>query len=164
MGHDSMDVTIRKATMEDYEAVCDMMAESATLHREALPDVFQPPIGPVVSIEEVEKAISGEDEAVYVAECEGGVIGFIWTNVRHTPDTPVLMPKQYAYVVGVVVQEKFRNQGVGRSLMEHGHNWARAKGLDEIRLGVCEFNQEAIAFYEGLEYTTLRREMRRSLE
>jgi hypothetical protein len=42
--------------------------------------------------------------------------------------------------------------------------WAIAKGATSVELNVFEFNQKAIAFYEGLGYQTLSRKMSNDLK
>jgi len=63
----------------------------------------------------------------------------------------------------LAVKEGFRRSGVGRALMERAHQWARDKGVTQVELGVWEFNEGAMAFYEKLGYRPASRKMRRVL-
>ena len=44
-----MEYTIREATLDDYEEMCEVYMEVDTLHIEALPQVFREPDGPARS-------------------------------------------------------------------------------------------------------------------
>jgi len=48
--------------------------------------------------------------------------------------------------------------------MQCADQWAAEKGAANIELTVYEFNQSAIAFYEGLGYTPLSRKLSKPLE
>lgn len=44
-----MNLSIREATLDDYEEMCEVYMEVDTLHIEALPQVFREPDGPARS-------------------------------------------------------------------------------------------------------------------
>lgn len=53
---------------------------------------------------------------------------------------------------GLVVVESLRSHGVGRLLMEHAENWARANGYSEVGLRSNVIRERAHQFYENLGY------------
>jgi len=159
-----MDISIRQATEEDYEALCALLAEGDALHREALPHVFREPDGPSRSQEFVSSLIADENAALFVAEHEGQVIGCVDVFIREAPDVPIMVPRRYAVIGTLVVAEAFRRAGVGRALVERAQQWAASKQATQVELNVWEFNEAAIVFYEGLGYETTRRQMWRPLE
>jgi len=75
----------------------------------------------------------------------------------------IMMPRRYAWIGDLVLREKFRRSGVGRSLVEKAHQWSLGKGVSQVELNVWEFNKEAIIFFKILGYKTIKRTMRRSL-
>ena len=91
-----------------------------------------------------------EEEDVLVAEDAGRVIA--WTSVqvaRHFYLEP------FAEISGFVVEETFRNRGVGRELLDAAAHWAKDKGCGTLRLKTNVTRKDAHRFYEnnGFERT-----------
>lgn len=55
-------------------------------------------------------------------------------------------------IASLVVDESCRSQGVGRLLMNHAENWARARGFKEMGLRSNVIRERAHQFYENLGY------------
>jgi ribosomal protein S18 acetylase RimI-like enzyme len=159
-----VEVSIRKATAEDYNALCELFDEVDALHRGALPHIFQKPDGPVREHAYYQGLIADENVGVFVAEAGGELVGFVHAVIRDTPALPVIVPRRYAIVDGIGVKAEFQNHGIGRMLMDTAREWAIAKGATAIELNVYEFNKTAIAFYQRLGYETLSRKMSRALK
>ena len=158
-----MEVGIRKATGEDYSAVCALFDEVDALHRDHLPDIFQRPPGEARERDHYLGLIADENVGFFVASAGGELVGFVHVIVRETPAVPVLVPKRYAVVDGIVVESGSRGRGVGGRLMDRAQEWALARGATALELNVYEFNEAAISFYEELGYRTLSRKMRKEL-
>lgn len=107
--------------------------------------------------------ISDESTAVFVAELEGNILGFVQAIVREAADIPVLVPRRYAIIDGIVVMSKYKKRGIGGMLMKRIEEWTKEKGASSIELNVFEFNEEAITFYESLGYMTLSRKLSKDL-
>jgi ribosomal protein S18 acetylase RimI-like enzyme len=150
---------IRRATAADYDALCLLFEQADALHRRHLPRIFRQPDGPARDREYLLGLIAAEDAGLFIAEVEGRPVGLICVVLRESPAVPILVPRRYAVVDTVVVDERFRRAGIGRALMEHPAGWAAAQGAESIELNVWEFNREAIAFYERLGYRTASRRM-----
>lgn len=159
-----MEVSIRKATAEDYSALCDLFDEVDALHRGNLPHLFQKPKGPVREHDYYWGLITDENVGLFVAEVDERLIGFVQVVIRDAPDIPVLVPRRYAVVDSIGVKSEFQNHGIGRMLMDTVHEWAIARGVASMELNVFEFNKAAIAFYHSLGYETLSRKMSRALK
>ncbi len=159
-----MAVTIRGATAQDYEALCEIIEEVDTLHRQALPHIFQASGGPVRERVYILGLLADEDHGLFVAEVEGQVAGFLHVTVRDAPPIPILVPRRVAVVDNIAVKAAYRRAGLGRALMSRAEQWAQARGAAEVELNVYEFNGAAIAFYESLGYEAFSRRMGRRLE
>jgi ribosomal protein S18 acetylase RimI-like enzyme len=159
-----MQITIRPATEDDYEALCRLYAEVDALHSRALPGVFRAAEGPPRPRELVRETISSEESALFVAVAESGIVGMLDVDIRSAPDYPIIVPRRYAHISEIVVTESHRGRGVGQMLMEQAHRWALEKGLSEVELNVWEFNEGAVTFYKKLGYETSHRTMRISLK
>jgi len=66
---------IRRAVSTDYEAICEMADLMDQPQREALPDRFRKPSGPVRLRDRTEKLMHDPNTFLAVAELEGRVVG-----------------------------------------------------------------------------------------
>ena len=55
----------------------------------------------------------------------------------------------YAYLDSIVVDSKYRNQGVGRALIKQAVEWAKTKGFPGLTLETQDNNVTACHFYES---------------
>ncbi|MGD9094002.1 MAG: GNAT family N-acetyltransferase [Anaerolineales bacterium] len=159
-----MEVSIRKATAEDYNALCELFDEVDALHRDNLTHIFQKPNGPVREYDYYLGLITDENVGLCVAEVGKKLVGFVHAFIMDTPVVPVFVPRRYAVVDSIGVKSEFQNQGIGRMLMVTVHAWAIETGATSIELNVYEFNKTAIAFYQSLDYETLSRKMIKTLD
>jgi ribosomal protein S18 acetylase RimI-like enzyme len=159
-----MDIRIRQAIPQDYEALLPLFEDVDALHRQHHPERFQKPTGPARERDFFLTALAGEQVGFFVAEVSGELVGHVQVVVRETPPVPVLKPRHLAYIDEIVVKAAYRGRGVGRLLMAQAEAWAKTNGATAIELGVYEFNQEAQAFYRDLGYTTFHRRMGKALE
>lgn len=157
------EISVRKATANDYNSLCELFDEIDALHRDNLPHIFQKPGGAAREKDYYSGLIADENVGLFVAETGGKLVGFVHAIVRETPDIPVFVPRRYAIVDGIVVKSGFQNRGIGSMLMDKMQEWAIAKGATSIELNVYEFNETAISFYEKLGYRTLSRKMSKEL-
>jgi [ribosomal protein S18]-alanine N-acetyltransferase len=54
--------------------------------------------------------------------------------------------------LGIAVHPEWQGRGIGRSMMEHLHHVARARGATRIRLKVYPANEVGIRLYESFGY------------
>jgi len=145
-----MEFSIREATKQDYEALCEIYEEVDSLHAEALPCIFRKTDGTARSRDFVFSMIADKNSALFVAESQNQIMGFVYILIRETRDIPIFVPRRYAWIGEIAVKKEFRHSGVGQSLVEKAHQWALDKGITQVELNVWEFNEGAIAFYEKL--------------
>ena len=74
-----------------------------------------------------------------------GLVGFIATN-NLSPEGEIL---------SVAVDEKARNNGVGRALLSHALEYLKTKGVEKVFLEVAVDNVAAIALYRGAGFEDL---------
>jgi ribosomal protein S18 acetylase RimI-like enzyme len=159
-----MEISVRKATADDYNSVCELFNEIDALHRDNLPHIFQKPSGAAREQDYYSGLIADENVALLVAEAGGKLVGFVHAIIRDTPAIPIFIPRRYAIVDGIVVKSGFQNRGIGRILMDKMQEWAIANGATSIELNVYEFNQSAISFYERLGYQSFSRKISKELK
>ncbi|MGH2614253.1 MAG: GNAT family N-acetyltransferase, partial [Thermomicrobiales bacterium] len=84
----------------------------------------------------------------FVATIDGEPRGLVSVH----PDSDYFTSHPRAYVDILVVAQEAEGRGVGRALMDHVEQWARAKNCREVVLDVFAGNDGAIAFYERCGY------------
>jgi GNAT superfamily N-acetyltransferase len=71
-------------------------------------------------------------EVIFLAELAGDVVGVL--RCVESIGSPLLEPARYAYVSSAYVRPDVRRRGVLRALLRGAERWARARGLDQMRL------------------------------
>jgi ribosomal protein S18 acetylase RimI-like enzyme len=99
-------------------------------------------------VEEI-RGDKGFPTEAFVAKTEDGTqAGYVWVARTHHDFTGQLE----ASLLSQYVAEAYRNQGLGRRLMETAEEWARQQGLPRISLSVGTHNQLAQNLYKTLGY------------
>lgn len=159
-----MEIQIRPATMDDYEALSPLMDEVGLLHVEAVPNRFQRPDGPFYSREQIAELVANPDISLLVAEKDGRLYGYALTYLNQIPLQPNLVPGQVAKVEEMGVAAFARREGIARLLMSAIELWARQKAARLVELNVFDFNKPAIRLYEALGYDMVFHRMDKTLD
>lgn len=133
-----MDIEIRDATPYDADAI-------ARIYREALGYEYM--TGDIVRAKLAEMNARGGYMAC-VALAGGAVAGVISAQRALALE----IAGEYVTILGLAVDAGVRRRGVGRALMEHVENAARAAGIKHIMLTSGFARTGAHAFYERLGY------------
>ncbi|HXS07911.1 MAG TPA: GNAT family N-acetyltransferase [Rhizomicrobium sp.] len=101
-------------------------------------------------LEVVSKALDSknEDPAIYVAEREGAVIGFI----HLTSLEDYYRRRKHGHVGDIVVAEGQEGQGIATALLAKAEEWCRTQGYDWLSLSVFEQNERAERLYRKLGF------------
>ncbi|MCS0369431.1 GNAT family N-acetyltransferase, partial [Vibrio diabolicus] len=95
---------------------------------------------------DLHKIIESESSICLVAESKGQLVGFVfgelWVRKSWT-----LKQRKIASVEQIVVDSRFRSQGVGLALIEAFEERAISNGGEELWLEVYSFNESALALY-----------------
>ncbi len=89
-----------------------------------------------------------EDNAVFVADESGALLGFVFVVVR----TDYFTHERLAYVEDLALAVEAEGRGLARRLMEEAERWARSLGFRRIGLSVWFQNVRARGLYERLGY------------
>jgi GNAT superfamily N-acetyltransferase len=100
------------------------------------------------------------DNAVFVAENDGEVIGWLHVSVTHLLEVPLR-----AEVNGLVVADGQRSKGAGAGLLEAAENWARKKKCVGMSVRSNVLRERAHVFYErrGYEHYKTQKALRKLL-
>lgn len=100
----------------------------------------------------LETVAEDEDHLVLVAESQDAqIIGWL-----HATVTRPLVDEPASHLAGLVVDRRFRRNGVGRALMHQAEAWTLARGLKWVSLRSNVIRADAHGFYERLGYERLK--------
>ncbi|MCL5030412.1 MAG: GNAT family N-acetyltransferase [Bacteroidetes bacterium] len=128
-------ITIRQASPADADRITDLSFQLGykVLHQEIL--------------ERLQKIIIKDNTAVFVAVYNNQVVGWIQVSKRSAIETGEL-----AEITGLVVDEKIRGQGIGKSLVLKSEDWARDNGFTSIRVRTNIIRVDTHYFYKGIGF------------
>ena len=145
LGEKNIDIHIRTAKLEDYNAVESIMKQVHQLHVHWRPDVYRQQ-ETILSLEEFEQAIN--EQAFFVAEREGRIVGILGLMYRHV-ETPVHVTKDIIFIDSMAVEEQYRGKGIGHAFFDFLKKLKEEKGYDAIELQVNAKNQAAYTMYKN---------------
>jgi GNAT superfamily N-acetyltransferase len=98
-----------------------------------------------------------DNQAVYVAEVGGEVVGFVHILLMESKNIACLKREKNVYIQDMVVDEKYRSQGTGTLLMGAVKQYGRDHGASFVRTQVFPKNEDGLRFYRrnGFEVTML---------
>ncbi|HKD62936.1 MAG TPA: GNAT family N-acetyltransferase [Candidatus Acidoferrales bacterium] len=105
--------------------------------------------------------ISTGEQVVFVAQlADGTIAGWIGAFVYRCVEADARVE-----ISGLVVDERFRSQSVGRLLLDRAEAWAREKRFTATSLRSNVIRERAHAFYErqGYEHTKTQKSFRKKL-
>ena len=95
-------------------------------------------------------AARGPRHPVYVAVVDATVVGWGSLNVYNARPA-----YQYVADFSIYIERGWRGKGVGRRLLEHLIEQARALGYHKMMLSAFPFNATGVALYERLGFTSV---------
>ena len=154
-------VSIRIATMQDYDAICRLLSIVDAHHVNILPGYFKPFPAPPRTREVVASFIEHENADYIVAEDDKKIVGFINIIKGSHPTASMFKKHDFAMIENLVVDEQYRNHGIASSLFEEAEKWTKARGLKFIQLTVWAANSVATEFYKkrGFRPLTIKQEL-----
>lgn len=142
---------ITELTEKDYEMVNKAYHQLHEDHVKGRPDIYID-TRELLTEEEFREIVESEEYVAAGAKKQGELAGFVIAKRKITPENPMLKKNHILYVDAIYVMEKFRKQGVGRSLYAYLEALAEKEKLQRINLKVWAFNTGAVAFYESLGF------------
>ena len=134
------DITVRAAAMADADAIASLCGQLGY------------PSAGADAERRLAQIASEPDAVVLVADsAREGVIGWIHVRALH-----LLTRDACAEIGGLVVDESQRGRGIGGRLMAAAEDWARRRGLGELRLRSNVIRDDAHAFYRRRGYESAK--------
>ena len=131
---------IRPATLKDVNEIGNLCAE----------------LGYPTSPEQIEEILEvlnkRTDHVAYVIEIKNGsIVGWVHAYLRW-----LLMTGLSAEVGGIVIQEAYRRQGLGKKLLQQIETWACRQGCQIVELHSGMQRDIAHEFYPSIGYTRIK--------
>lgn len=95
-----------------------------------------------------ERVIESRENATFVAEAEGAVVGYVIVG----PATSMLSPQTFGFVYDLWVAPRARRHGIARRLLGRAEAWCRDQGYGKLKLEVSARSAAARALYASEGY------------
>ena len=99
------------------------------------------------TLQNINAVMENKDHAAFVAEYDNKVVG--WIGLAHSIQ---IEKPSYCEIRGLVVDDNYRNHGIGKMLIEKAKQWAKEKGNDKLRLRCNVIRIETHLFYQHLGF------------
>lgn len=141
-------MVIRRARDTDQDAVLALVPRLVTGF--VPPPWREPAAMTPTDLDAISKALQSQsdDPAIYVAEREGRVVGFI----HLTSLEDYYRRRRHGHIGDIVVAEGEEGRGIATALMAKAEEWCRAQGYDWLSLSVFEQNERAERLYRKLGF------------
>ncbi|WP_158501563.1 GNAT family N-acetyltransferase [Vitiosangium sp. GDMCC 1.1324] len=146
-----MDITIRRAGLEDAEGMTRVHLESwRSSYRGLLPQEYLEGLDFEERLAGWRRGLADPDAGVFVAEepDTGRIVGLCAVGKNRPP--PESLPGYRGELYAIYLVEEVKRRGVGRALFQRGTGWLRENGLVPFILWVLKDNAAARGFYERL--------------
>lgn len=150
-------VTVRRATLSDLETLRRFEQGIIAAERPFDPTIRKGE----VTYYDIGALIQSSEEYVAIAETGDKAIGCGFARKKASPSFAA--PPFHAYVGLMYVAPEHRGQGVSNLILDALKDWARANGLNEMRLEVYPDNAAAVRAYEKTGFGSYMLEMRMAL-
>lgn len=152
---------IRKATIDDLERITEIKLRSKVCERE-----YSKSLRPMPECREqyasyLRDDLTRDDRAVFVAFESDEPIGIITGRIHGT--LPIRVLRRQGCMSDLFVTPEHRKQGLATRLIEELLDWFRAKGVQDIRLGVHSGNEAALKLLGAMGFREYAIEMARKL-
>ena len=101
-------------------------------------------------------------EVILLAELQGEAVGVL--RCVESIGSPLLEPARYAYVSSAYVRPDARRRGVLRALLRTADLWARARGLEQMRLHNVSGSAAAEGAWSALGFSIVEQVRVRDLD
>ena len=140
--------TVRKAENRDIPAILNLLVQVDMVHHKGRPDLFKGP-ATKYSEEQLRVILTDPETPVFVCVDEGGqVLGHAFCMFQQRRNDNILTDIRTLYIDDICVDQAARGQGVGRTLYDYVHQFARETGCYNLTLNVWALNEGARRFYE----------------
>jgi diamine N-acetyltransferase len=153
-----MSYKVREAIGKDFVRLQPLHKEVHDLHVSKRPDKYRNATQ-TLDKSYYEELLTSAEGKVYVIEDKNQIVAFTILKKMMPPDWNTKVQASYVFMEDLGVTSAYRGEGLARLLFNEAIEFTRVSGANSLELGVWEFNQEAIGFYEKMGMTTQARKM-----
>jgi ribosomal protein S18 acetylase RimI-like enzyme len=154
-----MEIVIRRATNADAEIISVLNRDVQAIHAAALPRRFKPPGPDTFPPSEVKALLAKPENVLFLAHCGSDPAGYAYVEIMRRAETSLVHAYETIYLHHMSVAEAFRNQGVGRSLLDAVRKIGAELGITALALDVWSFNEGARSFFRRYGLTAYNERM-----
>ncbi|MFC1655500.1 GNAT family N-acetyltransferase [Patescibacteria group bacterium] len=130
------DINYREATIKDAEGVAELLIE------------FGYPNTPTFARNKIEALTDNPEVILIIAETKGEIAGVAQLQITNF----LYETGKTARIITLIVKEKYRRQGIGKTLVKKLEEEAAKVGSTKIEVTSRKDRTEAHDFYKGLGY------------
>ncbi|MGS4344260.1 N-acetyltransferase family protein [Myroides odoratus] len=108
----------------------------------------------------LQETIEAEDCEFILAVNQGQLVGMAALFIEQTLPYECFVPHRYLNFADLYVEAPYRNQGLGKQLIQAVKDWAKQKQVDYIELLVLKQNNSALQLYLAQEFEIVHTTMR----
>ncbi len=142
---------LRNSRPADVDKICDYKRQSAHMN---FPDCQ---FKEEMFRKHLLRQLKLRPDTVKVVEVGGEIAGYVWFKIV---DSTVGM---FGRIEHIFVDEKYRNRGLGKKLMQAAEDHFKRHGAKKVKLTVTSDNESAVSLYRGMGYRTKRFVMEKDL-
>ncbi len=154
---------VRRARLADHLALCALWRQVDSLHAEIRPDFFTCGPEPARSKLYLDRVVDDKDQELLVAVRDDTLLGLIHLQLYDTPRASVFMDRRRAHVEDLVVDGAHQREGIGKSLLRAGEDWARQQEAGQLVLTVWSGNRPGFGFYSAQGYSPVSQVLAKEL-
>ena len=153
MQHMAMvNIVFNEATTLDIPDLIKLLSVLFSIEKDFIPDFTKQQKGLALLIQ------NNANATIQVArDASGKVIGMVSAQLVISTAEGAAS----AWIEDMVVDAKYRGQGIGKQLLKYVRAWAKAKGATRAQLLVDITNTDAIAYYKQLNWEATQLQARR---
>ncbi|MFA5393038.1 MAG: GNAT family N-acetyltransferase [Candidatus Ratteibacteria bacterium] len=144
-------VTIRKASVDDLNAIGNLWQEFMDFHKSRDPRFTRSADGHERFKEFISGHMTLDTSRVLVAEEDGKVVGYCLAKLAKYP--PVFEKQDYGTVFDLAVTERCRRSGIGAKLYHVAQVWFAEHEIHRIELRVAVSNETSTAFWKKMGFS-----------
>ena len=146
---------IRRANVNDYESIGNILYQVNALHAKGRPDIFIEGTKKF-SDEELKDILSDDKQEFYVYEVNDKICAYVCVEIHEYERCESRFERKELYIEDLCVDEKYRHQGIASELFEYVKELAKEKGCGYLTLNVWKLNEGAQKFYEKMGMKPLK--------
>ena len=141
-------IKIETPMIKDLKTIDKIALQVHECHVKWRPDIFEH-TDSIISEEELTNMIGNNE--IYVAKTNERVVGYVILSSREGKKNGYRYRKELD-IDAMGIDENYRNQGIGRQLLEFIKEYAKANNYTDLRLTVNEENENAKHLYEKVGF------------